>query len=255
LTGPFVATVLFSEGRRYTRSGSAGRFMERSVRPRLECHTLCKTFRSSREPLTVLDQVDLTIAAGEFVAVVGPSGSGKSTLLAGLERPSSGSVVLDGQPLEELDEDGLALLRRRRIGFVFQSFQLIENLTAEENVLLPLELVGGSSPRERTRELFTRLGIDERRRHYPAELSGGEQQRVAIARAFAARPSLLLADEPTGNLDRDNGRRVLDLLVELRDEENTTLVLVTHDPEIAARASRQIRLDGGRVVSDGASPS
>lgn len=226
--------------------------------PRLECQGLRKTFRGGSERLTVLDGVDLTIGAGEFVAIVGPSGSGKSTLLgllAGLERPSAGSVRLDGEALEDLDEDGLALLRRRKIGFVFQSFQLIENLTAEENVLLPLELIGSASPRERTRDLLVRLGIDARRKHYPSELSGGEQQRVAIARAFASGPALLLADEPTGNLDRENGRRVLDLLVGLRDEEHATLVLVTHDPDIAARAGRQIRLDAGRVVADTASES
>jgi putative ABC transport system ATP-binding protein len=221
--------------------------------PRLECTALTKTFPSGNETLTVIDRIDLAVQAGEFVAILGPSGSGKSTLLgllAGLERPTSGSVRLDGQPLEALDEDELALLRRHKVGFIFQTFQLLDNLTAEENVILPLELTGVPRARDRSGELFDRLGLEGRRHHYPAQLSGGEQQRVAIARAFAPRPSVLLADEPTGNLDRENGRRVLDLLLELRDHESVTLLLVTHDLEIGARAGRQVHLDGGRLVRD-----
>jgi len=221
--------------------------------PRLECVAVTKIFRTGGQDLKVLDDVHLEIWPGEFTAIVGPSGSGKSTLLglmAGFERATSGALRLDGQDLGELDEDALALLRRQRLGFVFQSFQLLENLTARENVLLPLELVGARDAPLRTDELLERLGIADRADHYPAQLSGGEQQRVAIARAFAPRPSLLLADEPTGNLDVHTGERVLDLLLELRQQESATLVLVTHDAAIASRAGREIRLEAGRVAGD-----
>ncbi len=200
--------------------------------------------------LTIVDDVDLAVQAGEFVAILGPSGSGKSTLLAlmaGLDRPTSGEVRLDGRPIQSLSEDALALLRRHGIGFVFQSFQLLPNLTALENVLLPLELVGADTPRRRAEELLLAVGLSERGHHYPAQLSGGEQQRVAVARAFAARPAILFADEPTGNLDHATGTMILDLLARLRRDEGTTLVLVTHDPAVAALADRRIHLRDGRV--------
>lgn len=208
---------------------------------------------SGEKMLTILDDVRLDVRRGESLAVLGPSGSGKSTLLAlmaGLDRPSSGEVWLDGERIDALSEDELARLRRTKIGFVFQSFQLLGNLTARENVLLPMELLRERNARQRVDELLREVGLSERGHHYPSQLSGGEQQRVALARAFAPRPALLLADEPTGNLDRENGRRVLDLLLELRDHEAVTLLLVTHDLEIGARAGRQIHLDGGRLVRD-----
>ena len=223
--------------------------------PRLECRALSRHLPSGRELLHVLEDLDLTIHAGEFVAVLGPSGSGKSTLLgllAGLDRPTSGSVRVDGQPLEQLNEDGLALLRRARMGFVFQAFHLLGNLTARENVLVPLELAGVRDAAARTDALLERVGLAERGHHFPSELSGGEQQRVALARAFAPRPPILLADEPTGNLDAETGARVLDLLEELRTDAGATLVLVTHDPALAERATRRIRLEAGRIVSDSA---
>jgi len=200
--------------------------------------------------LTILDHVDLVVQAGESVAILGPSGSGKSTLLAlmaGLDRPTEGEVLLDGSPIHSLSEDDLARLRRRRIGFVFQSFQLLTNLTARENVLLPLELVDAPDAGSRADELLRAVGLGERGHHYPAQLSGGEQQRVALARAFATRPPVLLADEPTGNLDGATGAVVLEILDRLRREEGTTLVLVTHDTAVAARADRRVHLRDGRV--------
>jgi putative ABC transport system ATP-binding protein len=221
--------------------------------PRLLCTGLTRRLPSGRQMLTVLDHVDLRIDAGEFVAILGPSGSGKSTLLgllAGLDRPSEGSVQLDGVALESLNEDALALLRREKVGFVFQSFQLLGNLTARENVLLPMELAGRKDARARADELLERVGLSERGHHYPSQLSGGEQQRVALARAFGPRPSVLLADEPTGNLDSETGRRALDLLVELRDAEGATLVLVTHDTQVAQVAARRVHLADGKVVKD-----
>jgi putative ABC transport system ATP-binding protein len=190
------------------------------------------------------------VAAGEFVAVLGPSGSGKSTLLgllAGLDRPTSGEVRLDGRPIQDLSEDQLALLRRRSIGFVFQSFELLDNLTARENVLVPLELAGVRGAGPRADRLLATVGLAERGHHYPSQLSGGEQQRVALARAFAAEPAVLLADEPTGNLDGATGARVLDTLADLRREHGTTMVLVTHDPAVAALADRKIHLKDGRI--------
>ena len=197
-----------------------------------------------------MDRVDLEIEAGESVAILGPSGSGKSTLLAlmaGLDRPSEGEVVVDGEPIQALSEDALALLRRRKIGFVFQSFQLLGNLTARENVMLPVELLDEPDAPARADRLLAAVGLAERGHHYPTQLSGGEQQRVAIARAFATRPPILLADEPTGNLDSANGDRVLSLLDELRRESGTTLVLVTHDRSVAARADRLVHLRDGRI--------
>jgi putative ABC transport system ATP-binding protein len=218
--------------------------------PRIELRRLTRRLPSGGRMLTILDAVDLEVAAGESVAVLGPSGSGKSTLLAlmaGLDRPSSGEVLIDGEPVQALSEDRLALLRRRKIGFVFQSFQLLGNLTAHENVLLPLELLAIADAGRRADELLAAVGLGERGHHYPSQLSGGEQQRVALARAFATRPPLLLADEPTGNLDGATGRRVLDVLGELRRRHGTTLVLVTHDPAVAAIADRRVHLVDGRI--------
>ena len=221
--------------------------------PRIELRQLTRKLPSGGRELTILDRVDLTFQAGEFAAVLGPSGSGKSTLLAlmaGLDRPTSGEVLIDGTPIQAMSEDGLALLRRHKIGFVFQSFQLLGNLTARENVLLPIELLGQPDPVGRANELLAAVGLADRGHHYPSQLSGGEQQRVALARAFAARPPILLADEPTGNLDGATGRKVLELLTELRRREGTTLVLVTHDPAVAALAGRRIHLLDGRVERD-----
>jgi putative ABC transport system ATP-binding protein len=218
--------------------------------PRIELLGLTRRLPSGERELTIVDAVDLAIPAGQFVAVLGPSGSGKSTLLAlmaGLDRPTAGEVRIDGQPISGLSEDGLALLRRHKIGFVFQSFQLLGNLTARENVLLPAELLGLTDPLGRAEELLAAVGLSDRGHHYPSQLSGGEQQRVALARAFAARPPILLADEPTGNLDAATGRKVLELMTELRRREGTTLVLVTHDPAVAALADRQIHLLDGRI--------
>ncbi len=220
---------------------------------RLQCKGLTRRLPSGDRELTVLEGVDLSIAGGEFVAILGPSGSGKSTLLgllAGLDRPSAGDVLVDGVSLRGLSEDALAVLRRTRIGFVFQSFQLLPHFTARENVLLPLELIGAPDAEARADALLEQVGLAERGHHTPAQLSGGEQQRVALARAFGPRPAILLADEPTGNLDSANGRVVLALLAELRASAGSTLVLVTHDPEIAARADRAIHLADGRVVQD-----
>ncbi|MEM9800234.1 MAG: ABC transporter ATP-binding protein [Planctomycetota bacterium] len=218
--------------------------------PLLVCEGLTKRLRSGDRTITVLDGVDLEIDAGELVAIVGPSGSGKSTLLgllAGLDRPSDGTVRIHGEPLEAMREDELSLLRRGRIGFVFQSFQLLGNLTARENVLLPMELTGVEGASERADALLAEVGLADRGHHYPSQLSGGEQQRVAVARAFGPRPELLFADEPTGNLDSATGERVLEMLLQLRAEFGTALVLVTHDAEIAARAPRAVHLRAGRI--------
>ena len=218
--------------------------------PRIELRQLTRKLPSGDRELTILDSVDLSVEPGEFIAILGPSGSGKSTLLAlmaGLDRPTSGEVRIDGVPIQALSEDELALLRRRKIGFVFQSFQLLGNLTARENVLLPIELLGRPNPLARADELLAAVGLADRGHHYPSQLSGGEQQRVALARAFAAQPPILLADEPTGNLDGATGRKILELLGELRRSERTTLVLVTHDPAVAALADRLVHLRDGRV--------
>jgi putative ABC transport system ATP-binding protein len=215
-----------------------------------------QTFLSAGRPLTVLRDVNLTIESRAFVAVVGPSGSGKTTLLgllAGLDRPSRGTVRVDGVDLGTLSEDRRAAFRSERVGFVFQTFQLLPTLTALENVLVPLELRPGGLSRgegDRARELLARVGLSDRMHHYPAQLSGGEQQRVGVARAFANRPAILFADEPTGSLDAETGRGVIDLLVGLNREAETTLVLVTHDPALAGLASRVVRLAAGAIVSD-----
>jgi putative ABC transport system ATP-binding protein len=220
----------------------------------LQCTSLTKTYRSGDRELTVLNDITFSLEEGGFAAIVGPSGSGKTTLLgllAGLDRPTSGTVRLDGQELGTLDEDARARLRGRKIGFVFQSFQLIPTLTARENVQVPLELRGERGA-ERADELLRRVGLGERGEHYPAQLSGGEQQRVALARAFSTRPKVLFADEPTGNLDARTGGGIIDLMVELNRDLGTTLVLVTHDLDLAGRARRTIRLADGRVVADSA---
>jgi putative ABC transport system ATP-binding protein len=205
--------------------------------------------------VTVLHDVSLDVPDAQFLAVVGPSGSGKSTLLAvmaGLERPTSGSVILDGAELTALEESALARVRLNRVGFVFQSFHLIPTLTALENVAVPLELAGDARPLERARELLAAVGLETRAGHYPVQLSGGEQQRVALARACARRPPLLLADEPTGNLDAESGAHVMGLLRALHAERGGTLVLVTHDAQLAASADRTIALRAGRVIADSA---
>jgi putative ABC transport system ATP-binding protein len=217
---------------------------------------LGKTYRSGGRPLPVLQDVDLAVSAREIVAILGPSGSGKTTLLgllAGLDTPTHGRVILDGQDLAELDEDDRATFRARNVGFVFQSFHLLPSLTALENVQVPLELLGegrGGERRARAVDLMERVGLGDRIDHYPVQLSGGEQQRVALARAFSTRPRILFADEPTGNLDQRTGARVIELLEELNAEARTTLVMVTHDMELAERAPRVVRLSRGRLVGD-----
>lgn len=219
--------------------------------PRIELRQLTKVFRSGGADLPVLKRVDLQIAAEESVAILGPSGSGKSTLLAlvaGLDRPTSGEILIDGQSVQALSESELALLRRHKIGFVFQSFQLLPNMTALENVQLPLELIGDTEPRDRALELLELVGLADRSHHYPTQLSGGEQQRVALARAFAPSPAILLADEPTGNLDRRTGGTVLELITSLRQRFGTTLVLVTHDSAAARLADRRLALEDGHLV-------
>lgn len=214
---------------------------------------LSKTYRSGDRTLRVLNDVSFSIANGSTCAIVGPSGSGKTTLLglcAGLDEPSSGSVILNGIRLSELNEDERAQVRNQFVGFVFQTFQLIPTLTALENVMVPLELRGGSQVRARAVEWLARVGLEDRLHHYPAQLSGGEQQRVALARAFVNNPTILFADEPTGNLDGETSERVARLLFELNEAAGTTLILVTHDIELAQRTQRVIRLKGGAIISD-----
>jgi putative ABC transport system ATP-binding protein len=225
------------------------------MQPVIQVTDLTKSIDTGTHRVDILKGITMDVPSGQFVAIMGASGSGKSTLLgllAGLDAPTTGRVVLDGEDITDLTEDELARVRGRKIGFVFQSYQLIPTLTAEENVLLPAELSnvnnGGIG---RARELLTRVGLAGRLDHYPVQLSGGEQQRVALARAFMVQPPILMADEPTGNLDSENGRQILDLLIGLNRQEKTTLVLVTHDRELAAHADRVVMLKDGRVVSDG----
>lgn len=220
----------------------------------LEVSQLSKRVATAHGELTILQDIDLGVNRGESVAIIGASGSGKSTLLslmAGLDTPTAGSVLINGVDITRLDEDGRAEFRARHIGFVFQSFHLLPTLTALENIALPLEIKGEASAFEQARKLLTGIGLAERATHYPRQLSGGEQQRVAIARGFAARPDLLFADEPTGNLDTRTGKHVIDLLFELNSRSATTLVLVTHDAALAGRCNRVVELDAGRIVKGG----
>jgi putative ABC transport system ATP-binding protein len=221
----------------------------------LHARGLTKTIDTGTHRVEILRGLDLEVPAGQFVAIMGASGSGKSTLLgllAGLDAPTTGQIIVDGVDITNLEEDALAAVRGRKIGFVFQSYQLIPTLTAEENVLLPHELAGGDvrAGLARARELLTSVGLEDRMDHYPVQLSGGEQQRVALARAFMCKPPILMADEPTGNLDTANGGHVLDLLLALNEREGTTLVLVTHDQTLAARADRIVTLSDGRIIAD-----
>ncbi len=225
-----------------------------SIHLMLEVKNLSKTYQNGQQALTVLDSVSFMLKAGQSLAVVGPSGSGKTTLLglcAGLDRASQGSVKLNGVDLGSLNEDERAAVRSKYVGFIFQNFQLIPTLTALENVMVPLELQGARDAADESRKLLDQVGLADRMQHYPAQLSGGEQQRVCIARAFANRPLILFADEPTGNLDEATGRRVEQLIFELNRERGTTLVLVTHDLELAGKAQHIIQLKGGKVVRTG----
>jgi len=220
--------------------------------PVLQVDRLTKCYRSGERLLTVVDDITLTLGPGETCSVLGPSGSGKTTLLglcAGLDRPTSGSVVLNGQNLGDLDQDRLAELRNRSVGFVFQTFQLVPTLTALENVMVPLEL-RGKPGRTWAWELLSRVGLEDRAHHYPVQLSGGEQQRVGLARAFVNRPRILFADEPTGNLDADTGEKVIDLLLEMNRGFGTALLVVTHDLELSGKTRRILTLKGGKITSD-----
>lgn len=217
----------------------------------LEVQSLTKTYNSGSRALTVLDNVSFTIKEGETFAIVGPSGSGKTTLLglcAGLDRASGGSVILNGIKLDDLNEDDRAAVRNKYVGFIFQNFQLIPTLTALENVMVPLELRGEKNVEKQALELLERVGLADRKNHYPSQLSGGEQQRVSLARAFSNRPKILFADEPTGNLDDETSQKVVNLIFELNKAAGTTLVLVTHDLELANKTQKIIQLKGGRVV-------
>jgi putative ABC transport system ATP-binding protein len=217
----------------------------------IELRGVSKTVQSGGHPLTILHPLDYTIASGQFVAIVGPSGSGKSTLLgllAGLDAPTTGEILVDGVDISRLGEDDLARLRGQKIGFVFQFFHLVPSLTAFENILVPMEIAGRRDANDRARQLLDEVGLSDRGHHYPSQLSGGEQQRVAIARALANDPPIVLADEPTGNLDSTTGRHILDLLLNVRRTRETTLILVTHDPELARLADTRLTLRDGRPV-------
>lgn len=219
----------------------------------IELVNVSKVVTSGSEDLTILHAVSLTIPRGQFVSIIGPSGSGKSTMLgliAGLDNPTTGDILLDGQNITKMNEDDLAEFRGAKLGFIFQSFHLIPSLTAYENILVPMEIMGIGNATKRAQSLLDEVGLHERGHHYPSQLSGGEQQRVAIARAFANEPPILLADEPTGNLDTNNGAHIFDLLLKLNHERKTTLVLVTHDAVLADKADRKISLRGGHVVGD-----
>ncbi len=223
-----------------------------SVQTILRAKALTRRVTLGASELTILDDVSFAINAGESVAIVGASGSGKSTLLsllAGLDLPSEGDVELAGESLSSLDEDGRARLRGRHVGFVFQSFQLLPSLTALENVMLPLELSGGADAARAAKDVLVQVGLADRLNSYPRQLSGGEQQRVALARAFVTRPKVLFADEPTGNLDTRTGSAIIDLLFDLNAQSGTTLILVTHDPGLAARCGRTLRIDAGRLLA------
>lgn len=219
----------------------------------IQLYDVTKTVQSGGRSLTIVDSVTLTVPEGQFLAVLGPSGSGKSTLLgliAGLDSPTSGQILIDGQSVTEMGEDRLALFRGRKIGFVFQSFHLIPSLTALENVLVPMEMFGCGDAARRADRLLLEVGLADRGHHYPSQLSGGEQQRVAIARAFSNEPSIVLADEPTGNLDSRSGQLILDLLTRRNKERGTTLILVTHEKDLASAADRRILLKDGRIIGD-----
>ncbi len=219
----------------------------------LDLQNVSKTYQSGSRKLTVLDQVTFSIQAGETIAIVGPSGSGKTTLLglcAGLDSSSTGSVVLNGESLEKLNEDQRAAVRSRDVGFIFQNFQLLPTLTALENVMVPLELKKRTNAKEKAMELLDKVGLRDRATHYPTQLSGGEQQRVSIARAFANAPKILFADEPTGNLDTETGAMIENLIFDLNKEQGTTLVLVTHDLELAAKTQRIVHIKGGKIQED-----
>ncbi len=219
----------------------------------LEVSSVSKTFKTGSREVHVLEDINFEVDTGSSVSIVGPSGSGKTTLLglcAGLDRPTSGSITLNHILLDHLNEDEMAQVRNQHVGFVFQNFQLIQTLTALENVMIPLELQGAKSARKDAADLLDRVGLGERIHHYPSQLSGGEQQRVAIARAFSNAPKVLFADEPTGNLDEETGQSVEDLLFEINQEKGTTLILVTHDLELAEKTQKIIRLKGGRVMEE-----
>ncbi len=219
--------------------------------PMIELRGVSKTVQSGDRPLTILHPIDLVVAGGQLISVVGPSGSGKSTLLglmAGLDTPSTGEILIDGMTITSLDEDRLARFRGSRIGFVFQFFHLLPSLSALENVMVPLEIAGVREPTKKGKLLLEEVGLTQRGHHYPSQLSGGEQQRVAIARALANDPPILLADEPTGNLDSTNGRQVIDLLVEVNRTRGTTILLVTHDRELAAHADVVLSMRDGRTT-------
>lgn len=221
----------------------------------IELKNVTKTVRSGEEDLTILDNISLVIPDGEFVSITGASGSGKSTMLglvAGLDAPTTGSILIDDEDITKMSEDDLADVRSQKIGFIFQSFHLIPSLTAFENILIPMEILGLKDAKSRAEHLLSDVELTNRGHHYPSELSGGEQQRIAIARAFANQPKILLADEPTGNLDSKNGSHIFDLMTAMHTKNNVTLVLVTHDNNLAELAQRQIILKDGRVISDAA---
>jgi putative ABC transport system ATP-binding protein len=219
----------------------------------IQIKNVTKIVRSGADDLTILDDVSIEIPDGQFVAITGASGSGKSTLLgliAGLDAPTTGAILVDGADITKMSEDDLATLRSDKLGFIFQSFHLIPSLTAFENILIPMEIRGQKDSKDRAGELLQQVGLTNRGHHYPTELSGGEQQRIAIARAFANNPKILLADEPTGNLDSRNGTHIFELMTNLHSQNNLSLVLVTHDQNLAERAQRQVILKDGKVISD-----
>lgn len=223
----------------------------------IEIRQLAKSLYGGGHKVNILNGIDLTVPKGEFVAVTGASGSGKTTLLsliAGLDNPTGGSIIIDGQDITRLNEDELALLRGSRFGFIFQNFHLIPSLTTEENVILAAELNGQSNPRQKSRDLLTQVGLGDRLRHYPAQLSGGEQQRLSLARAFVNQPDIVLADEPTGNLDSKNSAHIIDLIRQLHRSKNSTIVMVTHEPHIAQQAQRILTMADGIIVGDEKAP-